>query len=538
VTPSAGGREEYLLELVNRMRGNPAAELPLLLNSGDADVQSALAFLHVDRTLLSQQWQALAPRAPVAWNDALGAAALTHSQLMLTYDQQSHVLPGESDPGPRLANAGYALLNTFSWGENVYAYSKSVFYAHAGMAVDWGSGPGTSGGIQSPPEHRANIMSPTFREVGFGLVNSTPGKTTGPLLVTQDFGSRSNQGNAFVLGVAYADANRNGCYDVGEGLPGATVTLRGAAGTFSTTTTAAGGYQLQVPNGNYSLTVSGAGLTNPPQVVTVNGANVHFNLVRGGGAWVAASFPHQGVWRYSGLGWQQLSSTDASAVAADDAGEVAAIFPGYGVYRYQDATGGWQLLSNTSADLVSIAGGIVAAQFPGHGVYRYQDGAGWRGLATNHASALGVDPFGDVAAAFTGLGVWLFEDATGWRQLASNAATGVSVAGHGVLAAAFTGLGVWRYQDGAGWVRLTSVSATSVAVDASGDVAAALAGYGVWRYKAGVGWQLLASNAASRVAIDSLGDVAGQFAGSGVWRYRDGSGWQQLAGPDASSIDA
>jgi hypothetical protein len=123
-------------------------------------------------------------------------------------------------------------------------------------------------------------MSSAYREVGIGMVDAPAGKATGPLLVTQDFGGRSNQGNPFVLGVAYADANRNGFYDVGEGLGGATVTLRSGTRTFTTTTSAAGGYQLQVPNGTYTLTVSGAGLTNPPQTVTVNGANVHINFVR------------------------------------------------------------------------------------------------------------------------------------------------------------------------------------------------------------------------------------------------------------------
>ena len=35
---SAGLQEEYALELINRLRTNPAGELPLLLNSNNADV--------------------------------------------------------------------------------------------------------------------------------------------------------------------------------------------------------------------------------------------------------------------------------------------------------------------------------------------------------------------------------------------------------------------------------------------------------------------------------------------------------------------
>src|SRR5438034_10763847 len=63
--PAAGLREQYLLELINRMRTNPAAELPLLLNSNDPDVQDALCVFGVSSTLLAPQSATLSPTAPV-----------------------------------------------------------------------------------------------------------------------------------------------------------------------------------------------------------------------------------------------------------------------------------------------------------------------------------------------------------------------------------------------------------------------------------------------------------------------------------------
>src|SRR6266700_281358 len=77
--PAAGLREQYLLELINRMRMNPAAELPLLLNSTDPNVQNALSYFNVSTTLLQQQWVALVATAPLAWNDILGGTATAHS---------------------------------------------------------------------------------------------------------------------------------------------------------------------------------------------------------------------------------------------------------------------------------------------------------------------------------------------------------------------------------------------------------------------------------------------------------------------------
>src|SRR6184192_842777 len=88
-------REQQMLELINRLRAHPAAELPLILNSKDPDIQNALAFFKVDRNELARQWALLSPVAPLAWNDALAKSALGHTQKMLSFDQQSHQLPGE-----------------------------------------------------------------------------------------------------------------------------------------------------------------------------------------------------------------------------------------------------------------------------------------------------------------------------------------------------------------------------------------------------------------------------------------------------------
>src|SRR5262245_65555178 len=75
VTPSAGLREQYMLELVNRMRENPAAELPLLLNSTDPNVISSLNYFNVNQTTLQTQWNSLVAAPPLAWTESLALAA-------------------------------------------------------------------------------------------------------------------------------------------------------------------------------------------------------------------------------------------------------------------------------------------------------------------------------------------------------------------------------------------------------------------------------------------------------------------------------
>ena len=277
ITPSAGVQEQYMLTLINRFRANPTAELSLILNANNFYVNSALSAFGVDMNVLASQFAALTPSPPLAWNDALANAALAHSQLMLTDQSQSHQLPGELDPVTRVIDAGYT---NYAWmGENVFAWATSVFEGEAAFLIDWGSNPPT--GIQNPPGHRNNLISTALREIGIGLVNAPPaGSSVGPLLVTQDIGNRSPFGNPWLLGTVYTDLNSDGYYEPGEGIGSATITITGTGGTFQTTSTPAGGYQIQVPAGTYQVTASGGGLAAPmTKTVVMDSDNVQADFI-------------------------------------------------------------------------------------------------------------------------------------------------------------------------------------------------------------------------------------------------------------------
>lgn len=265
------GREQELMEYLNRFRANPVAEYNLVANSSDATVNGAIAFFSVNKAVLLQQFNALKAVPPLAWNAALTTAALAHNNAMLSADEQTHQAPGEPDLPARVNTAGYT-----GWaniGENVYAYSTSTFYAHAAFAIDWGTGPN---GIQDPAGHRNNMLSSIYREVGINMLDDTLNKPkVGPTLVTQDFGVRSGQGNPWLLGTLWKDNNSNGYYTAGEGLGGATVKIVGTGGTFTTSSLTAGAYQVQVPAGTYTITVSGGAFASPvSSTVTVGSVNV------------------------------------------------------------------------------------------------------------------------------------------------------------------------------------------------------------------------------------------------------------------------
>lgn len=272
-------QEQEMLEEINRMRMNPAAELSLFvdrlipISSADPDIDLALNFFDVDGSLLASQWSNLTPAQPLAWSEVLHEAASFHNQEMIDRDIQAHTVPGGPTLRERIENVGY----NGAVGENIFAFATSVFQGHAAFAIDWGD---TLTGIQEPPGHRNNIMRPNYREVGIAIsTENNPNTDVGPLVITQNFGSPSNLENSWLLGVVFNDLNRDNFYDSGEGLGNVNVSINGVNTSFATTTMTAGGYQVQVPTGLYDVTFYGGGLIAPiTQTVGVGLENVKLDL--------------------------------------------------------------------------------------------------------------------------------------------------------------------------------------------------------------------------------------------------------------------
>src|SRR3954469_795379 len=274
--------EQYYLELINRARANPTAEGIRLAVTTDPNVLSSYNYFGVNLVLMQAQFALIAPAPPLSMNSDLMNAARAHSQNMLQNNYQGHNRP---DGSITTRWGGYtAGANGWSIGENVYAYSKSVWYGHAGFEVDWGGGAAT-GGMQSPPGHRQNIHNPAFREVGIGVVLGSNGGSTGvgPQLVTQDFGTVGGL-LPFVTGVVYRDLNSNGFYDPGEGVGGVTVTIANVSSY--AVTASSGGYSVRVPgSGDYTVTFSGGSVPTTQKAVTVmNGQNVKADYIVTGSA--------------------------------------------------------------------------------------------------------------------------------------------------------------------------------------------------------------------------------------------------------------
>jgi hypothetical protein len=232
--PQHSANEQYLLELINAERAKVGAQ-------------------------------------PLAFDNDLSEAAENHDKWMLSADVFSHTGSGGSSPTTRMKAAGYTLSGSWATGENIAwattraptGYVDEVKLLHTNLMNSSG--------------HRANILNPNFREVGLGFeVGDYKGRSSA--FVTEDFGKTGS--DLFLTGVTFDDKDGDRFYDPGEGLGAITVTAKNAAGqTFKTTTSAAGGYDLVLKPGTYTVTFSGANIATSTQTVTIGTKNVKKDLI-------------------------------------------------------------------------------------------------------------------------------------------------------------------------------------------------------------------------------------------------------------------
>lgn len=213
--------EQYLLELINRARLDPAAEAQrygLGLNAG-------LASGTIDTSA----------KQVLALNDALEAAATRHSAWMLEADTFSHTGAGGSDAGARMRAGGYQFTGNWIWRENLawvgttgnVDMQASIAQHHEGLYRSSG--------------HRVNTFAEGLHEIGIGQVKGAftyQGTTYNSSMLTEKFAASG--GEVFVTGVAYRDTDRNHFYSMGEGQ--GNVWIRG--GGDADRAAAAGGYAI------------------------------------------------------------------------------------------------------------------------------------------------------------------------------------------------------------------------------------------------------------------------------------------------------
>jgi hypothetical protein len=251
--PSAA--EQQMVWLMNRARRSPEAEGIWLAHLRQANVQFAMDYFGVQRSVLMSEFAARAATPPGAFDVRLYLAASNHSAYLISIDGQNH-----DNQFQRILDQGFHYT---SGRGSVFSYSEDAVYGHAGFNVDWGPGDGT--GMQPGRGHREGLMG-SYSCVGVACVaENNPGTDVGPLVTTINYCNAStsyaNHYNRFLVGTVWKDANTNELYEAGEGLGG--VTVMPDKVTFYAVTGTAGGYAIPITStGTYGVTFSGGGLSS------------------------------------------------------------------------------------------------------------------------------------------------------------------------------------------------------------------------------------------------------------------------------------
>lgn len=234
------------------------------MSQANAYEQYMLELVNAERAKVGAQ--------PLAFDSNLNTASELHSSWMISTDTFSHVGAGGSNAGTRMTAAGYTFTGSWSWGENIaWASTRApaglqdeVLLLHTNLMNSSG--------------HRANILSDGYREIGIGLEVGQYGSYEGAF-VTQNFARTGT--SPFLTGVTFDDLDGDKLYDPGEGLGNLTISARNnSSGEVKTTTSApAGGYDLELAAGSYTVTFSGSGFATTTQQATIGTKNVKLDLI-------------------------------------------------------------------------------------------------------------------------------------------------------------------------------------------------------------------------------------------------------------------
>ncbi|MFC3180375.1 CAP domain-containing protein [Cypionkella sinensis] len=365
--------EQYLLELINRARLDPAAEAARY----GIDLNAGLAA----GTISTASRQVLAPNA------LLENAAIGHSQWMLAADVFSHTGSGGSSAAQRVTATGYGWSNVaenLSWRgtSGTIDLNAAIATHHQDLFLSAG--------------HRANMMNGVYQEVGLaqerGLFNNS-GRNYDSSMLTEVFG-RPATATVFLTGVVYNDSDRNAFYSIGEGVAGATFTAQG----HSATSQAAGGYALALTAGAAVAVTGQVGTISYAFTVGMGNGNVKVDIVNQSTILTSGSVTLN-------LGINNLTLLGNASLNAGGNGTANVMTGNAGNNRMDGAAGNDRLLGMNGNDYL-IGGSGHDTIIGGNGADRI-DGGTWNDRLTGEAGAdtfifannFGLDTIADFSRA-------------------------------------------------------------------------------------------------------------------------------------------
>ncbi|MDZ4311336.1 MAG: CAP domain-containing protein [Cypionkella sp.] len=335
--------EQYLLELINRARLDPAGEAARY----GTDLNAGLAA----GTVSTASKQVLAP------NVLLENAAIGHSQWMLAADVFSHTGSGGSSASQRAAAAGYRgskIGEDLSWRgtSGTMNLDSAINTHHKDLFLSAG--------------HRKVMLDDAYQEIGIAQERgkfNLDGRNYDSSMLTELYGKPVTL-TAFLTGVIYNDTDRNGFYSIGEGVAGTTFSAQGK----SASSAVAGGYAIGL-TAAAEVTVTGkvGGLDFAFAVWMTNG-NVKVDIVNHNLLLSSGSIGlNLGINNLTLLGNANLFATgnaNANVMTGND-----------GANRFDGGAGDDVLMGRNGAD--NLTGGLGSDKiFGGNGADRLAGGGG------------------------------------------------------------------------------------------------------------------------------------------------------------------
>ena len=257
--------EQQMFWLQNRARTNPIEEGKWLVGDTLAlpsNVTNEFNFRGISKQLVRDEFAAIPPKPPSAFDRRLYEASKAHSEHMIAIDTQTH--DGQLD---RVTQAGFVKNGG---AVSVFWRAQDGVHGHAVLNIDWGFDGGDGTGLQPGRGHRRSIHADNglWSNAGIAMVEENNGATqAGPLVTSIAYyraGFAADHYNRFIVGTIWTDSNGNSQYDPGEGHAGVTVVPD--IGQFWATTADSGGFAIPATEaGTYNLTISGGDLTEPQQ---------------------------------------------------------------------------------------------------------------------------------------------------------------------------------------------------------------------------------------------------------------------------------
>jgi len=271
------GVEQAFVWMMNRARQDPAAEGAFLasVDAADSFVHDAVLFFSVDLGVMQDEFDALTPQPPAAFDRRLYDAALAHANLMIDADKLDPVCGGSGEPPCQLNRVGPAGFYFRASGlrGNALGLAPSAEFGHAAWNIDWGPLPSDPPGMQDGRPHRNGVMDTpdaiaTLPMTNTGIAVIATAGHLGPLVAVADYANAnpvvSDHYNRFLVGTVWEDLDGDTFYDPGEGKAGVTVS-----------TDTANWFAVTAPGGGYAIPLLGPG----PMRVTFSGGGVATHVV-------------------------------------------------------------------------------------------------------------------------------------------------------------------------------------------------------------------------------------------------------------------